>query len=59
MVRIMRSERSPLPVNARFLREMHARGIRLDGITTPGYHDWQTWDTTMPLLFKAAGEALH
>jgi S-formylglutathione hydrolase FrmB len=47
------------PINARFVRELHARGIPLEGITTPGFHDWQTWSSTMPQLFKAAGEALR
>lgn len=46
-------------INARFVREMHARGVPLDGITTPGFHDWQTWNSTMPLLFEAAGKSLR
>jgi hypothetical protein len=52
--------RDPLyPVNARFTREMHARGVALDAVTTPGFHDWLTWETTMPQLFKSAGESLR
>ena len=52
--------RDPLyPVNARFTRGMHARGVPLEAITTPGFHDWLTWETTMPQLFKAAGESLR
>jgi S-formylglutathione hydrolase FrmB len=47
------------PVNTRFLHEMHTRGIPIKGVFTPGIHDWQTWTPTMPLLFKAASEALH
>lgn len=46
-------------INARFVREMHAHGVPLEGITTPGFHDWQTWNSTMPLLFEAAGKALR
>jgi S-formylglutathione hydrolase FrmB len=46
-------------VNLRFAREMHVHGVALNIVTTPGFHDWQTWGTTMPLLFKAAGEGLR
>jgi S-formylglutathione hydrolase FrmB len=46
-------------VNARFVREVSQRGIKLDWITTPGFHDWQSWNAAMPLLFKAAGAALR
>ena len=52
--------RDPLyPVNARFTREMHARSVPFDAVTTPGFHDWLTWETTMPQLFKSAGESLR
>ncbi len=46
-------------VNARFLREMRQRGVKVDGLTTPGFHDWQSWNAAMPLLFKAAGGELR
>jgi S-formylglutathione hydrolase FrmB len=46
-------------VNARFVREMHQSGTKLDLITTPGAHEWQGWNAVMPLMFKAAGDALH
>jgi putative tributyrin esterase len=46
-------------VNARFIREMRQRGVKLDGIATPGFHDWQSWNTAMPLMFKAAGDDLR
>ncbi|MGB8846829.1 MAG: alpha/beta hydrolase family protein [Terracidiphilus sp.] len=46
-------------INTRFVREMRRRGAVLDAITTPGFHDWQSWNTAMPLMFKAAGDDLH
>jgi S-formylglutathione hydrolase FrmB len=46
-------------VNLRFMAEMRQRGVKLDEITTPGAHDWQSWNTAMPLLFKAAAADLH
>ena len=46
-------------VNARFIREMRQRGVKLDGIATPDFHDWQSWNTAMPLMFKAAGDDLR
>jgi putative tributyrin esterase len=46
-------------VNVRFMRDMRQRGAMLDGITTPGFHDWQSWDAAMPLMFKDAGDDLR
>jgi putative tributyrin esterase len=46
-------------VNARFVREIHQSGTKLDLITTPGAHEWQGWSIAMPLMFKAAGDDLH
>jgi putative tributyrin esterase len=46
-------------VNVRFIREMRQRGVKLDGIATPGFHDWQSWNAAMPLMFKAAGADLR
>lgn len=47
------------PVNARFIREMRQREVKVDGLATPGYHDWQSWNTAMPLLFRFAGGYLR
>jgi S-formylglutathione hydrolase FrmB len=46
-------------VNGRFMREMRQRGVALDGVTTPGFHDWQSWNTALPLLFEAASDHLR
>lgn len=46
-------------VNARFMREMQQRGAKFNIIATPGYHDWQSWNTAMPLSFRAAGAVLR
>ncbi len=46
-------------VNARFLHHLHQHGVVLDGISSPGFHDWETWGATMPAMFHAAGEALR
>jgi putative tributyrin esterase len=47
------------PVNERFARRMRERGVNLDLINTPGGHDWQSWNTAMPDMFKAAGKSLR
>jgi S-formylglutathione hydrolase FrmB len=47
------------PTNVHFLREMRAHGVPLEPIFTPGFHNWQTWTPTLPLLFKSAAEALR
>jgi S-formylglutathione hydrolase FrmB len=46
-------------VNARFMRNMRERGAKLDGITTPGFHDWQSWNAALPQMFRSAGNALR
>ncbi len=47
------------PANAHFIRRLHERGISMNGISTPGGHNWQSWNLAMPSLFKAAAERLR
>jgi putative tributyrin esterase len=46
-------------VNFRFAREMRERGANFNIVTTPGGHNWQTWNTDLPLLFERAGATLR
>ena len=46
-------------VNERFVRKARERGLDLDAITTPGGHDWQSWNAAMPDLFRAAAQSLR
>lgn len=47
------------PVNDHFIRRLHERGIPVNSMSTLGGHDWQSWNASMPSLFKAAAEHLH
>jgi S-formylglutathione hydrolase FrmB len=46
-------------VNERFARQVRKRSSNVVQITTPGGHDWQSWKTAMPELFRAAHESLR
>lgn len=46
-------------VNERFARQMRRHGVELDLETTPGGHDWQSWNAALPELFASAGRALR
>jgi putative tributyrin esterase len=46
-------------VNARFVRRMHEHGVSLEPVNPPGGHDWQSWNTVLPEMFKTAGKSLH
>jgi putative tributyrin esterase len=53
-------ENDPLyAINKRFARRMRERGINLDLISTPGSHDWQSWNVAMPEMFKTAEKSLR
>jgi len=53
-------ENDPLyAINKRFARQMRERGINLDLISTPGSHDWQSWNIAMPEMFKTAEKSLR
>ncbi len=46
-------------VNERFVRQLREQGVDVEGITTPGGHDWQSWNAAMPDLFRTAAKSLH
>lgn len=46
-------------VNARFVKKLCERGIKVDAITTPGGHEWKSWNAAMPQLFTAASISLR
>ena len=46
-------------IDEKFVRELRARGARVNLITTPGGHDWQSWEYAIPLMFEAANEQLR
>jgi putative tributyrin esterase len=46
-------------VNERFVQKLREHGVDADAITTPGGHDWQSWNAAMPDLFKAASKSLR
>ena len=48
-----------LAVNERFAHQLHTRGANLQAITPPGGHDWKSWNTAMPDLFRIAEKTLR
>ena len=47
-----------ISVNERFARELRNSGGDLQMIITPGSHDWRSWNTAMPDLFRTAEKTL-
>lgn len=47
------------PINSYFIRRLRERGIPVNSISIPGGHDWQSWNTSLPSLFKVAAERLR
>jgi putative tributyrin esterase len=48
-----------LAINERFAHQLRGRGAKLDAITTPGGHDWQSWNAAMPDMFRIAEKTLR
>lgn len=46
-------------VNERLVRAMRGRGLKAESMITTGGHDWQSWNASLPQLFRMAGETLH
>jgi hypothetical protein len=47
------------PLRGGFVRRMHEHGVSLEPVNAPGGHDWQSWNTVLPEMFKTAGKSLH
>jgi putative tributyrin esterase len=48
-----------LATNERFAHQLRSRGATLHAITTPGGHDWQSWNAALPDMFGIAEKALR
>jgi putative tributyrin esterase len=47
------------PINLQFSTQLNEHGFSLNLTTTPGGHDWQSWNIAMPQLFKTAEQAFR
>jgi S-formylglutathione hydrolase FrmB len=45
--------------NTRLLHRLRERGASVDTVTTPGAHNWQTWNNMLPQLYADASESLR
>jgi len=46
-------------VNQWFARDLIANGANVRTVTTPGGHDWNSWNVALPKLFEMAEKTLH
>jgi S-formylglutathione hydrolase FrmB len=48
-----------LATDGRFAHALRSRKANLHAMTTPGGHDWQSWNAALPDMFRIVEKALR